>query len=842
MLIQEPVQVAIKHALNHYAYRDAIFLSERLNAEVNSDESLFLLATCYYRSGKPNRAYTVLTNSSSTSARCKLLLAQCCVAIHRLNEAETAIVGNIVTKAKSIDDVVAEFADMAPYALALLGTIYRRTDRLVKAAESFQRCLKLNPFLWSAYEALCQIGEKPDPCKIFQVSEQFNVTQNTHNPSSVLASPTVTNQSTPTGCDLNSSLHTPVEMTVEHTPLHLNIHSLALASVQQSSSESPMLLGSLNVDSPCPTTLITPDASMQMAPPPPTAPRRVRSVMKAGTRSMLSGTPTLLLTPSFGLFPLDTPSPDHTHTHSVITPNLTPGLIESHQIDAKAPVKKPMTRRSQQQQQQPPISSSSSTALLKPPVFSQSGNTRDVISTASPQTGLQANVPVVRRSSRLYGSSNSVKENDKNQTKNRFPSPRAPTRKVKSKISKSQQELNELNKMEMTPETKPATIASAQAQMVQMQKQSAGGLMALFRDIGRAYQALCQFECRRAIQLFSELPIQHANTGWIMCQIGKAYFELAEYKKAEKIFAEARQREPHHIQGMEIYSTTLWQLEREVTLSALGQDLTEYDKEVPESWCAVGNCFSLQKEHDTAIKFFQRAIQVDPNFSYAYTLLGHEYLLTEELEKAQSCFRSAIRVDSRRYNAWYGLGMIYYKQERFQLAELHYRKALAINPQSSVLLVHIGVVQHAMQKSDAALATLNKAVSLDPKNPLCKFHRASVLFANDKHDDALRELEELKEIVPKESLVYFLIGKVHKKLGQMDLAMMNFSWAMDLDPKGANNQIKEAIDAVPHLDNSVLEPRDLDDTNEAETSQDTSVDMDDTDDVQLEALESDESL
>lgn len=24
--------------------------------------------------------------------------------------------------------------------------------------------------------------------------------------------------------------------------------------------------------------------------------------------------------------------------------------------------------------------------------------------------------------------------------------------------------------------------------------------------------------------------------------------------------------------------------------------------------------------------------------------------------------------------------------------------------------------------------------------------------------------------------------------------MMNFSWAMDLDPKGLNNQIKEAVD------------------------------------------------
>lgn len=35
---------------------------------------------------------------------------------------------------------------------------------------------------------------------------------------------------------------------------------------------------------------------------------------------------------------------------------------------------------------------------------------------------------------------------------------------------------------------------------------------------------------------------------------------------------------------------------------------------------------------------------------------------------------------------------------------------------------------------------------------------------------------------------------MHKKLGNTDLALMNFSWAMDLDPKGANNQIKEAID------------------------------------------------
>lgn len=68
----------------------------------------------------------------------------------------------------------------------------------------------------------------------------------------------------------------------------------------------------------------------------------------------------------------------------------------------------------------------------------------------------------------------------------------------------------------------------------------------------------------------------------------------------------------------------------------------------------AGNCFSLQREHDIAIKFFTRAIQVDPSFAYAYTLLGHELVLTEELEKALGCFRNAIRLNKRHYNAWYG--------------------------------------------------------------------------------------------------------------------------------------------------------------------------------------------
>lgn len=493
-------------------------------------------------------------------------------------------------------------------------------------------------------------------------------------------------------------------------------------------------------------------------------------------------------------------------------------------------------------------------------VFSQSGNSREATpvlvaqtQSSGPQTSTTPQVlsPTItsppnalpRRSSRLFTSDSSTTKENSKKLKMKFP-PKIPNRKTKSKTNKggiTQPNINdslEITKLDSSiiSEGKISTI-TPQIQAFNLQKAAAEGLMSLLREMGKGYLALCSYNCKEAINILSHLPSHHYSTGWVLCQIGRAYFELSEYMQAERIFSEVRRIESFRVEGMEIYSTTLWHLQKDVALSVLSKDLTDMDKNSPEAWCAAGNCFSLQREHDIAIKFFQRAIQVDPNYAYAYTLLGHEFVLTEELDKALACFRNAIRVNPRHYNAWYGLGMIYYKQEKFSLAEMHFQKALDINPQSSVLLCHIGVVQHALKKSEKALDTLNKAIVIDPKNPLCKFHRASVLFANEKYKSALQELEELKQIVPKESLVYFLIGKVYKKLGQTHLALMNFSWAMDLDPKGANNQIKEAIDKryLPDDEEPITQEEQIMGTDESQESS-----MTDADDTQLHAAESDE--
>ena len=65
------------------------------------------------------------------------------------------------------------------------------------------------------------------------------------------------------------------------------------------------------------------------------------------------------------------------------------------------------------------------------------------------------------------------------------------------------------------------------------------------------------------------------------------------------------------------------------------------DRNSAQAWCIVGNCFSLQREHEAAVKFFERAVQIDPSFTYAHTLLGHEYVYNEDLAKVELQWCSA---------------------------------------------------------------------------------------------------------------------------------------------------------------------------------------------------------
>ena len=143
---------------------------------------------------------------------------------------------------------------------------------------------------------------------------------------------------------------------------------------------------------------------------------------------------------------------------------------------------------------------------------------------------------------------------------------------------------------------------------------------------------------------------------------------MAKYQEAEKIYQKVLKFEPYRLEGLEYYSTCLWHLKKQVELCYLSNHALEKSLFAPETWCVVGNCYSLQKEHETALKFFNRSIQLNNNFAYAHTLCGHEFVANEDFDQAKKCYQKALTADERHYNAWWGLGNICLKQEKFEQA------------------------------------------------------------------------------------------------------------------------------------------------------------------------------
>ena len=268
------------------------------------------------------------------------------------------------------------------------------------------------------------------------------------------------------------------------------------------------------------------------------------------------------------------------------------------------------------------------------------------------------------------------------------------------------------------------------------------------------------------------MPSCFQQSGWVLHQTGKCYYENDKMSECIQSFENMREIEPYRHEGLEIYSAALWKLQKTKDLSFLSRQVVDFDRKSPETWCVVGNCFSLQKDHEAAIKFFQRAFQLDPHFTYAYTLIGHEYVSNDQFEKAVDCFRKAIRIDARHYPAWSGLAFVYFREEKFDLAEYHFKYAEKINKGNVSLLTYIGMVQQSRRDYSAALLTFEKIILQSMKsrdeleerrkpNPRAKFHHAAVLLCMERYEEAYEELKEVCDYFPTEAQVCIHIIGIH---------------------------------------------------------------------------------
>ncbi|CAO2826956.1 unnamed protein product [Amaranthus hypochondriacus] len=748
---------SVQNSLRQFIYPNAIFICERLCAEFPSEEHFQLLASCYLRNNQAYAAYHILKGTQMAQSR--YLFALSCFHMDLLNEAEKALTPTNESGLEVPNGAAGHY---------LLGLIYRYTDRRKTAVHHFKQALSIDPLFWAAYEELCILGSAEEASTFFDESAVLAIQKQQQQQS----------QNAITSQNFGNT-----------TEERNQVSSKSLGDA------SPRQLKSIHSSS-------AKDAS--------------GSYQGAIASSAAVNQPINCAPSSLSFY--NTPSPMASQLSAIAPP---PVFRHLQQSTASA---------SAENSQRSTVNSTIQAPRRK---FMDEGKLRKISGRLFPDSG-------PRRSTRLAGdtggssstAATSSTGNGTNQSSKHIGNSRLSNVGLRSvTIRKGQAWASDnfeegirhdgFDDSRLHSQVGISTSSSCDAGSTEQDGGSinlcrttcdasgvhngAREILGLWRLLGEGYRLSCLYKCQDALDVYQKLPIKHYHTSWVLSQVGRAYFELVDYLEADRAFSLARRQCPCSLDGMDIYSTVLYHLKEEMKLSYLAQELLSVDRLSPQTWCAMGNCYSLQKDHDTALKNFQRAVQLNSKFAYAHTLCGHEHVALDDFENAIRSFQNALRVDSRHYNAWYGLGMVYLRQEKFEFAEHHFRMAFQINPQSSVIMSYLGTSLHALKRNEEALMMMEKAILADKKNPLPMYQKAIVLSSMDNYDEALEVLEELKEYAPRECSIYALMGKIYKRKNMYDKAMLHFGLALDMKPSATDvATIKAAIEKL-HV------PDDLDD-------------------------------
>lgn len=762
----------IYYHLDNSLLKNALFLANRLVAyESRSPEAAYLLAYCQYQSGFLKAAWDTARAAASKGNHlgCAYVFAQSSLELGRFVEGLTAL-----EKCKPLwqnknswgqhNESRRQHLPDAAAILCLKGKLWKAHKNVDQAVECWAASLKMNPFMWDAFTGLCDAGAKIAVPNIYSLNEELvaavhlNQQQvgrieiapadKSHPPPDPFVSTQKPNrpQNNVLWEKLNGS-----KVSVNTVSTILDEEGINNSSGEAEVEEAVLQGAPVNQQNEppgAPMRKIKSSTESQPDPPPRWKPGSTR--MRSKAKGLADDTTTVLQDP-----PQPPPAASSKRTVS--------GQPTSHAAPSSMAEG---TRRSNRLLNTTRPPSASSTAGSK---ISSLANTlglregRDIKKAKAPMIkGRTANASTVGRvvsgNRTRTGSADQMDVDGKEQraaANTGIPPPVPPIPNPKTRL----------------PSTVDQEIRALQE------------LLELFGRIASAQLSLTNYDCLNAIQQYNALPSHQRETPYILSQIAKAYYEQAQYAEAEKFFIRVRQLAPTRLEDMEVYSTVLWHLKSEIELAYLAHELIEIDRLSPQAWCAIGNSFSLQREHEQALKCFKRSTQLDPHFAYGFTLQGHEYIANEEFEKALEAYRSAIAADGRHYNAWYGLGKVYEKMGKWNIAEQHYRTAAQINPTNAVLICCIGLVLEKQKHPDDALLMYTRACSLAPQSALSRFKKARCLMSLGRPKEALAELKILRDVVPDEANVWFLMGRLYKILREKGNAVRAFTMALNLDPK-----------------------------------------------------------
>jgi tetratricopeptide (TPR) repeat protein/DNA-binding winged helix-turn-helix (wHTH) protein len=195
-----------------------------------------------------------------------------------------------------------------------------------------------------------------------------------------------------------------------------------------------------------------------------------------------------------------------------------------------------------------------------------------------------------------------------------------------------------------------------------------------------------------------------------------------------------------------------------------------------------------QAYHSTeAIRLWEKAIALDPEFAMAYARIGYTYALVRvnENEKAKPYLEKAFRLSTRLnekeklyIHAWYA-----HANNDAAMAVRALYDITAKYPQETESYFRLGfMLRHSMNRYEEAMQVFEQGIAADPEAKEIYNQLGFVYAKFGRYEEAIAAHRRYVQLAPDEPNAYDSLGMTYNEAGRYEEALDTFNQALRLSP------------------------------------------------------------
>lgn len=187
-----------------------------------------------------------------------------------------------------------------------------------------------------------------------------------------------------------------------------------------------------------------------------------------------------------------------------------------------------------------------------------------------------------------------------------------------------------------------------------------------------------------------------------------------------------------------------------------------------------------------AIKLYSKAINIDSDNGYLYSLRGSAYANEGDLNSALKDYNKSLEIDPKQYDLIFDKGNVLFDLDKFEEAIQCFNKFLEQNPDNRDATYNVGLSYVNLGKNLTAQKFIDKALNLTIKSdelyPSVCLTKGQILFNFKEYQNAISYFEKAIRVDPEYFPALFSMGLALQELKKPKGALNYFDRALKIDP------------------------------------------------------------